>query len=269
MLASVVIYALVGGPKFPPGTDAIIEEAIRGDVPELVTGETGYASSDGLDIWYESIAPEGASKGAVLLIMANGGDALIWPRGFVRAFVAEGYRVIRYDHRGTGMSDWVKDWNRRNPYTVADMSNDAAGVLDAAGVQTAHVVGLSLGGMIAQELAIRHPRRVASLALLMTSGDVGDPDLPLFLELPVARDTTAEIPRHGREKNLIKERIAKTIMVVGRDAPDVRELAQAVLYDLRKRRSSMERNSSRSCRRPMACGCTAWVMSSRSRTWRR
>jgi hypothetical protein len=70
MLASVVIYALVGGPKFPPGTDAIIEEAIRGDVPELVTGETGYASSDGLDIWYEGIAPEGASKGAVLLIMA-------------------------------------------------------------------------------------------------------------------------------------------------------------------------------------------------------
>ena len=178
LLAGLLIYAFASGPALPPETDAIIEDVLNSELSEVIVGQTGFASSHDLKIWYESISPEGSSKGTVLLIMANGGDALIWPPKFVRAFVDAGYQVIRYDHRGTGMSDRVENWDRKNPYSVADMAGDAVAVLDALKIQKAHLVGLSMGGMIAQEVATNHPDRVASLTLMMTSGYVGDPDLP-------------------------------------------------------------------------------------------
>jgi hypothetical protein len=87
LLAGLVIYAYASGPRLPPETDAIIEDVLHGELPEVIVGQTGFASSSGLDTWYESMLPEGSSKGAVLLLMANGGDALIWPPKFVRALV--------------------------------------------------------------------------------------------------------------------------------------------------------------------------------------
>jgi pimeloyl-ACP methyl ester carboxylesterase len=241
LVAGISIYVYLAGPKLPPETDAIIDKVFNSELPNVISGETGYVSSDGLDIWYERISPEGQAKGTVLLIMAIGGDALIWPPSFVRGFVEAGYQVIRYDHRGTGMSDWVKNWDRKQPYSLADMAGDAVVVLDALNIRAAHIVGLSMGGMIAQEIAIQHPSKVASLTLMMTSGFISDPDLPgitsrYFLSylakgLPLLKYRLA-----GGEKNLIKERIAKTILVVGSEGLDIQEMAEVVLYDLRKRR---------------------------------
>jgi pimeloyl-ACP methyl ester carboxylesterase len=177
----------------------------------------------------------------VLLNIAMGGNALLWEPKFVRAFVEHGYQVIRYDYRGTGMSDWMKDWNRNNPYSLVDMADDAIAVLDALEINRAHLVGLSMGGMIAQEIAIHHPERVASLTLIMTSGFVADPDLPgltsryflnkLLTGLPLLRYRLA-----GGEKNLLKEPIAKMISTGIDMGLDIKETAELVLYDLRKRR---------------------------------
>jgi pimeloyl-ACP methyl ester carboxylesterase len=242
LLGAIAIWVALSGPRLPPETDEIIEQVLNGPLPNVVRGETGFASADGLKIWYESISPEGLPKGTVLLIMANGGDALIWPPKFVRAFTDAGYRVIRYDHRGTGMSDWVEHWNRDRPYSVADMAHDAAAVLDALEIPKAHVVGLSLGGMIAQELASQQPDRVASLTLMLTSGDIGDPELPGMSTLDFLGLVIRGIPLlmkyriAGGEKNLIKERIAKMILSSGYEDLDIRETAEVVLYDLRKRR---------------------------------
>ena len=94
----------------------------------------------------------------LLLIMGFGGDHLAWAYQF-RVF-AERYRVIAFDNRGAGQTD-APD----TPYTTALMADDAAGLLDALGVDRAHVIGVSMGGMIAQELALRHPARVRSLHL--------------------------------------------------------------------------------------------------------
>lgn len=236
-----LIYVIVSWPKLPPETDAMIDEAIKSELPELIVGETGFALSDRLNIWYESILPDETPRGTVLLIMSNGADALIWPPTFVQAFVAAGYHLIRYDHRSTGMSDWVKDWDRKNPYSVVDMAGDAMAVLDVNEIQKAHLVGLSLGGMIAQEMAINHPHRVASLTLMMTSGNIGDPDIPslssrYFLESAVKGIPLLKYRLMGGEKNLIKERIARQIVAFGCDGLDIKELAEVVLYDLRKRR---------------------------------
>jgi pimeloyl-ACP methyl ester carboxylesterase len=231
----------MSGPKLPPETDKVIENVMNNELTEVISGKTGFTLSDSINIWYECISPEGAPKGTVLLIMGQAGNALDWPPKFVRAFVDSGYHVIRYDHRGTGMSDWVEDWDRKNPYSLVDMVDDAVAVLDELNIQKAHIVGLSMGGMIAQEVAINNPDRVASLTLMMTSGYVGDPDLPGLSSRYFIASILKGIPLlkyriFGGEKNLIKERIAKTIAVVGSGGLDIKEIAEVVLYDLRKRK---------------------------------
>jgi pimeloyl-ACP methyl ester carboxylesterase len=240
LLIGFILYIYCGGPALPPDTDRIIETVRRGELPELIAGQTGWAESDGLAIWYESIAPPGPPKGVVMLLMGMGGDALFWPSDFIRAFTDAGYQLIRYDHRGAGMSDWVEKWDRRRPYSLADMAGDAAAVLTAVQAPKAHLVGLSMGGMIAQEMAIRYPEKVASLTLMMTSGYVGDPGLPgpssrHFLQAVVKGAPLLRYRLAGGEKNLIKEHIANAI-AAGDENVNVREIAELVLYGIRKRR---------------------------------
>jgi len=240
ILASLTIWILIAGPKLPAETDAIIDEVLNNELPELFTGKTGVVTSDGLDIWYESISPEGQSKGTVFLNIGMGASALDWPPKFVREFVDAGYQVIRYDQRGTGMSDWVDDWDNKNPYSLADMAGDAVAVLDALEINEAHMVGLSMGGMIAQEIAINYPDRVTTLILMLTTGHAIDPELPgltsrYFISSMVKGIPLLKYRIAGGEKNLIKGRIAKTISGLGYDV-DIKEIAEVVLYDLRKRK---------------------------------
>lgn len=241
LVAGLVYYFFKSGPKIPPETDAVLDRIINDDLPELIRGKTGFAVSDGLQIWYEFIDPHESSKGTVLLAMSIGGSGIEWTTNFVDSFLNAGYNVIRYDHRGTGLSDRVTDWDRRNPYTIADMARDALAILDELAIPKAHVVGLSMGGMVAQEIAIQRPQKVASLTLLLTSGNIGDPDLPMLTSRYLIGSTLKNISLFkyrmmGGEKNLIKERIAKTIVFLGYDNLDIEEIAHRTLYDLRKRR---------------------------------
>ena len=241
LLAGAALYIIFAGPKLPPEIDTILDEVLNSDLEGIITGQTGFASANGLDIWYESIMPEGPSAGVVLLNISMAGNALDWPPGFVRTFVESGYQVVRYDYRGTGLSDWVMDWDRKQPYSLADMAGDALAVLDALDIQQAHIVGLSMGGMIAQEIAIQHPERVASLTLMMTSGDVTDPDLPgltsrYFIGLFVRGIPLLKYRLMGGEKNLLKERIAKMLTVFRQDELDIKAITEIALYDLRQRR---------------------------------
>jgi pimeloyl-ACP methyl ester carboxylesterase len=109
--------------------------------------------------------------------MGIANDALAWPEHFIQPLVDSGFQVIRYDHRGTGLSDWIDRWDRDNPYSLGDMANDAIAVLNKLKINKAHVIGVSMGGMIAQTMAINHPERIMSLASLMSSGYIEDPNL--------------------------------------------------------------------------------------------
>lgn len=117
------------------------------------------ARGEQVQLYYESTG----AGAPVLLIMGLGMNATGWWRT-VPVLVQAGLQVLAFDNRGVGRSE-----RPPGPYSVAQMADDAAAVLDAAGVQRAHVYGISLGGMIAQELALRHPLRVARLVLGATT----------------------------------------------------------------------------------------------------
>jgi len=104
---------------------------------------------------------------AVLLIMGAMASMLWWPEAFCRKLAGEGRFVIRYDNRDTGRSS--KYPPGEPPYTFDDMADDAMRVLDEHGVGKAHVVGMSMGGMVAQRVALKHPRRVLSLTVISSS----------------------------------------------------------------------------------------------------
>jgi 3-oxoadipate enol-lactonase len=115
---------------------------------------------DDARIWWEADGPEDGE--AVLLIMGLAYPAAMWFR--LMPALTERYRVVRVDNRGAGRTGDVPG----APYTVETMAADCVAVLDAAGVQAAHVVGISMGGLMAQELALTAPDRVRSLCLLAT-----------------------------------------------------------------------------------------------------
>lgn len=126
-----------------------------------------------------------AGRPVVVLVMGLGLQLVSWPASLLDALLAAGYRVIRFDNRDVGLSQkfdqlgvpnllWesVKHqlgWRVQAPYTVRDMAQDTLGVMDALGVRQAHVVGVSMGGMIAQRVALAAPERVLSLTSVMSS----------------------------------------------------------------------------------------------------
>jgi pimeloyl-ACP methyl ester carboxylesterase len=121
---------------------------------------------------------------ALLLVMGLGAQLIDWPQEFCEQLAGRGFFVIRFDNRDAGLSTSRPEWGVPDvraivagdratvPYLLTDLAADTAGLLDALGVRRAHVVGASMGGMIAQQVAIDHPDRVASLCSIMsTTGD--------------------------------------------------------------------------------------------------
>ncbi len=235
-IAGGLIY--FSGPKLPDDIDKRIDEIIKSDLPELLTGKTGYVQSGDTKIWYESIGQGGVKKGSILLFMGISNDALGWPQGFIEQLADSGYQVIRFDYRGTGMSDWVDDW-KKTPYSLSDLTSDAVAILDTLRIKRAHLIGISLGGMVAQEFAINHPERTLTLASVMSSGNIVDEELP-----GISRKTTFELIKIGlkysispTERKTIKLHVAARIILRG-DANyniDTIGTAEQVLYNLRNR----------------------------------
>jgi pimeloyl-ACP methyl ester carboxylesterase len=244
-IALVVLLAIVSaaiyltGPRLPEDIDETIDSVLLSDLPEFLKGETGYIHSGDSAVWYEAIGKPAATKGAVLLFMGIANDALGWPQEFIDRLVASGYQVIRYDYRGTGMSDWMPDW-KEAPYTLADLAGDAKLILDQLNIEKAHLVGVSMGGMVAQEFAIDFPKRALTLTSIMSSGNILDKDIKA-----ISTKTTVNLIKiaikyglFATEKNLIKMFVAARVILRG-DAEyriDVKGTAQQVLYDLRKRK---------------------------------
>ena len=160
------------------------------------------------------------TRPVVLLIMGLGMQLVAWPPQLVQALVDAGFRVIRMDNRDIGLSQHFDHLGKPNiiwaglkfkmglpvrpPYTLEDMAKDALGVLDALEVDRAHIVGVSMGGMVAQRVAIAAPQRVLSLTSIMSSsGARGLPEarrdvLRVLLKRPVSSEPQAVVDHYVR-----------------------------------------------------------------------
>lgn len=128
--------------------------------------ETFIRTPDGLSLWTETFGHR--QDPAILLVMGAMNQGIFWPDGFCEQLAAAGFCVIRYDHRDTGRSSVV---SRLRPYNLNTLARDAVAVLEGLGVRRATVVGLSMGGFIAQLMALHHPGCVERIVLLSTSAD--------------------------------------------------------------------------------------------------
>jgi pimeloyl-ACP methyl ester carboxylesterase len=147
---------------------------------ELIARDVGPSH---LDIAYERRGDP--AHPAVLLVMGIAAQLVHWPLGFLDALARRGLHVVRFDNRDSGRSGHMRDAPPADlpaalrgdlssaSYTLSDMAADAVGLLDALHIDAAHVVGASMGGAIAQTIAIEHPKRVRSLTSMMfTTGDM-------------------------------------------------------------------------------------------------
>lgn len=133
-------------------------------------GPMSRATCNGIELEYETF---GDPSGAPLLLIAGLGSQMIsWNDQFCELLAGRGFQVIRFDNRDVGLSTWMDA-----AYTLNDMAADAAGLLDAIGIPAAHVVGTSMGGFIAQLVALNHPDRVLTLTSIM-SGPNGEDEVP-------------------------------------------------------------------------------------------
>jgi pimeloyl-ACP methyl ester carboxylesterase len=155
--------------------------------------------ANGIELWCEDFGAP--SDPALLLVMGAGGQAILWPEEFCGALAAAGFHVIRYDNRDTGRSTCF-DFARQ-PYAISDMALDAVAVLDELGVARAHVVGASMGGMIAQTLALQRPARVRTLTSVMST-----PFSARVSSLMGATDA-GELGMHPRLLAVIAQQLAK------------------------------------------------------------
>jgi pimeloyl-ACP methyl ester carboxylesterase len=185
--------------------------------------------ANGVELAYETFGDHGGPP--VLLIMGLGAQMIGWHDDFCRA-LALGHRVVRFDNRDAGESQWLEGQvdlaacaagdTSSAVYTLEDMADDAVGLLEALGIGSAHMVGASMGGMIAQTLAIRHPQRVRSITSIMST--TGEPGVAQPTEAATA--TMLSPPAQTREEAM--ERSVAASRVIGspgfrRDEQDIRE----------------------------------------------
>ncbi len=153
-------------------------------MPTITTPNTG------IELFYEEHGDR--ADDTILLVMGLGAQMILWPDEFVEALVRHGYHVIRYDNRDIGLSQKMDGarapgvawqvirqrigWPAKVPYTLSDMADDGAGLLTALEIDRAHVVGASMGGMIAQLMGVNHPERLHSLTSIFST--TGNPKLP-------------------------------------------------------------------------------------------
>jgi pimeloyl-ACP methyl ester carboxylesterase len=207
MMRAMVAILILTGLAFTTQRTAGASRA-GSDSGEL-TPSSGTLQSNGITIAYESFGA--TDREAILLIAGTGMQLVEWPIELVAELVHRGYRVVRFDNRDIGSSTTLTEAGLPDgeaigraleagepaplPYTLQDLALDAIGVLDALGIQQAHIVGISMGGAIVQLIAIDHGDRTLSLTSLMA--DSGNPALPVianpdaFADVP-APPTTAD-----------------------------------------------------------------------------
>jgi pimeloyl-ACP methyl ester carboxylesterase len=139
-------------------------------MPTIPLEASGKAQANGLNLYYEAFG--NPTHPVVLLIMGLASQSLNWFPYFYEPIVQKNYYIIRFDNRDIGLSDRIDPiaWST-NPYSLEDMAKDTIGLLDALNIKTAHIIGASMGGMIAQRIAISHPTYIQTLTSMLSAAE--------------------------------------------------------------------------------------------------
>jgi proline iminopeptidase len=182
-------------------------------------------TTNGITLEYESLGEQGAP--VILLVMGLGMQLVSWPDPFCQRLVQRGFRVVRFDNRDCGLSQKMDHLGKPRllrvmmqaglglvphaPYTLDDMARDSVGLLDVLGVRHAHVVGASMGGMIAQLIAAQYPDRVPSLTSIMSSSGAR------YLPQPRARVRRQLMrrPRNPRDVEAVTQHLVRMFTLIG------------------------------------------------------
>ena len=193
LISLALVLAACAPAQLPNATEVMTATAVATPTEQTAPNpQAGLAQANDISLAYESFgSPEDET---ILLIGGAGQQPVGWPMELVTALVERGYRVIRFDNRDVGLSTKLTEAGLPDakavgkalqagqpapiPYTLRDMAQDAADLLDALNIEQAHVVGISMGGAIAQWVAIDHPDRVLSLTSI--AADSGNPELPVL-----------------------------------------------------------------------------------------
>lgn len=203
--------------------------------------------ANGIELAYDSQGD--ASDDVILLIAGFGTQMIRWTETFCQTLVARGYRVIRFDNRDTGYSTHFVQHAAPNfdslaamlmtgqrpdvPYTLYDMAHDVIGLLDALSIKRAHVVGRSMGGMIAQILASDHAKRVLSLTSIMSC--TGNPALPQTSPDIIAMMTRPAIDPFSDEAGFLAHSLAFARRIAGSGHPfDEESHRTLILQEVRR-----------------------------------
>jgi pimeloyl-ACP methyl ester carboxylesterase len=182
------------------------------------------AQANGIELEYDTFGDP--ADPALLLIMGLGSQLISWDPRFCGMLAARGFHVIRFDNRDIGLSSQFDDLPQPDffailggdrstaPYVMADMAQDTVGLLDALGIERAHVVGASMGGMIAQELALKYPERVLSLCSFMSN--TGDS----VNGMPSAEALAAVTSPRGTTREEAIERTVDVLRIIGSATPE-------------------------------------------------
>jgi pimeloyl-ACP methyl ester carboxylesterase len=195
----------------------------RHDMPKLRANQ--------ITIEFDSFGPEDAEP--ILLVSGLGTQMIRWSAPFCTALVSHGYRVIRFDNRDAGLSTHLdaapipdlasvarvlaRGGTPNVPYTLFDMANDAIGLLDGLSIERAHIVGRSMGGMIAQLVACEYPHRTRSLTSIMSGS--GNPASPPPAPQVMALLTRQPPHPHEDEAGFLAHRMAFARLISGRGFP--------------------------------------------------
>ena len=199
---------------------------------------TSFIRANGIDLAYEVTGP--ANGVPVLLIMGFTAQMTSWPDEFHLALADKGCRVIRFDNRDNGLSQKftgiipdaakvmkaISDGTKPDvPYTLNDMADDAAGLLDALDIPSAHVAGASMGGMIAQLVAVRHRSKTRSLSSLMST--TSDPSLPRAD--PRAQEALMSKPPAEDRQSVVEHSLKSRLVTGSPGFPEDQDRVRAII----------------------------------------